>query len=189
MAEHKHHHRVFPWWMGFWLTNPLRRLNINPEKVLARFIKPGMRVLEIGPGMGFFTISLGKMVGEIGKVYALDIQDNMLKALQKRVSKKGLSGQVEVRKCQPDSLGIPELAGTFDAVLALFVLHEMPDRKKALVEVYASLKNNGLMILVEPSHVVQVKEFEESLQDAQSCGFKLGEKLNLKNAHGCVAIK
>ena len=50
--------RVCPWWLGYILVSPLRRLLLNPRELLAPYVKAGMTVLEPGPGMGFFTIEL-----------------------------------------------------------------------------------------------------------------------------------
>ena len=51
-------HRVCPWWMGYLLMCPLRRLGQNPDRMLAPFVATGMTVMEVGPGMGFFTLPL-----------------------------------------------------------------------------------------------------------------------------------
>jgi SAM-dependent methyltransferase len=49
---------VCPWWIGFPLASPARRLVQNPESIVEPFVKNNMRVLEIGPGMGFFTLAM-----------------------------------------------------------------------------------------------------------------------------------
>ncbi len=67
MAQH-----VCPWWLGYWLASPLRRLTVNPDAVVSPFVRPGMLVLEPGPGMGFFTLPLARLVGPKGRVVALD---------------------------------------------------------------------------------------------------------------------
>ena len=53
-------HRVCPWWLGYLLASPLRRLMANPRKLLAPYVHEGMTVLEPGPGMGFFTLELAR---------------------------------------------------------------------------------------------------------------------------------
>ena len=77
-------HRVCPWWLGYFLMNPLRRYGQNPAKILAPFIHEGMIVLEPGPGMGFFTLELARRVGKSGRVVAVDIQAKMLDRLKRR---------------------------------------------------------------------------------------------------------
>lgn len=85
-----HHEHVCPWWMGFFLASPLRRLIQNPEKLLKPFIKEGMHILEIGPGMGFFTLPMAHMVGPVGKIFAVDVQQQMLDHLSARAKKPAL---------------------------------------------------------------------------------------------------
>jgi len=79
---------VCPWWMGYLLANPVRRLFQNPEKILAPYINKGDKILEIGPGMGFFSIPMASMTGEKGKVYCVDLQPKMLAVLEKRGKKQ-----------------------------------------------------------------------------------------------------
>jgi tRNA G46 methylase TrmB len=81
---------VCPWYLGYLLASPLRRLFLNPEKILSTYVKEGMAVLEVGPGMGFFTLRLAKLVGETGQIICVDVQEKMLKNLRKRVDNAGL---------------------------------------------------------------------------------------------------
>ena len=59
-------HRVCPWWVGYILASPVRKLWQNPARILGPFVQPGMTVLEPGPGMGFFTLELARLVGPKG---------------------------------------------------------------------------------------------------------------------------
>ena len=61
MAQH-----VCPWWVGYLLANPIRRMMQDPEELLRPYLWSGMTVLEPGPGMGFFTIPVAQMIGETG---------------------------------------------------------------------------------------------------------------------------
>ena len=97
-------HAVCPWWIGYLLASPLRRLLQNPEELLAPHIRSGMAVLEPGPGMGFFTLPIARMVGEGGCVYALDVQRKMLNGLERRAQKSGLSARIRPRLVKADSL-------------------------------------------------------------------------------------
>ena len=55
MPDNNH---VCPWWMGYFLVNPMRRLRQNPDDIISPYVKEGMRVVEVGPGMGYFTIPM-----------------------------------------------------------------------------------------------------------------------------------
>ena len=71
-----------PWWLGYLLVTPLRRLKEDPARILAPHVQEGMTVLEPGPGMGFFTLELSRRVGPRGRVVAVDLQEEMLAALE-----------------------------------------------------------------------------------------------------------
>lgn len=60
--------RVCPWWLGYLLASPLRRLMVDPKKLLAPYVHEGMTVLEPGRGMGFFTLELARLVDASGRV-------------------------------------------------------------------------------------------------------------------------
>ena len=67
-----------PWWLGYSFDNPLRRIIHNPARMLGTMVEEGQTVVDIGCGLGFFTLALAQMVGAHGKVIALDIQSEML---------------------------------------------------------------------------------------------------------------
>jgi SAM-dependent methyltransferase len=119
-------HRVCPWWLGYLLASPLRRILIPLAKVLAGHVRPGMTVLEPGPGMGFFTLELARLVGASGRVIAVDIQPRMLDGLRRRAAKAGVLDRVDARLAAPDSLGLADLEGVVDFTLASAVVHELP---------------------------------------------------------------
>src|SRR5512140_3718249 len=103
--------RVCPPWIGRLLMNPLRRLIHNHEKILASLVSNGMTVLDIGPGMGFFTLPLAKMVGPNGKVVGVEVQESMLDGLQSRARAAQLAERIITRLCQPTSLGLDDFVG------------------------------------------------------------------------------
>ena len=60
-----------PWWLLFTLDNPLCRLVHDPQKILCPYVNDGDTVLNLGCGMGYFTLSLAELVGQGGRVIAL----------------------------------------------------------------------------------------------------------------------
>lgn len=72
---------ICPWWLCYSFDNPVRRLFHDPRKMLGGYLKPGMRVLDIGCGMGYFSLAMAKMVGVSGRVIALDLQGKTIEAL------------------------------------------------------------------------------------------------------------
>jgi uncharacterized membrane protein YphA (DoxX/SURF4 family) len=72
---------VCPWWGGYFIDNPLRRLIHDFETILGPYVKPGMTVLDVGCGMGFFSIGMALIVGLLTRLASLGIATNMVVAL------------------------------------------------------------------------------------------------------------
>ncbi len=164
------HSHVCPWWLGYLLISPLRRLIEKPERLLGPYVQPGMKVLEVGSGMGFFTLPVARMVGSEGRVLCVDVQPRMLAALVRRARRAGLTDRIEARQCDKARLGLDGQAGTFDLALLIHVLHELPDTETALEEIRAALKPEGRLILIEPAGHVTQEGFEAQLEVARAAG-------------------
>ncbi len=150
--------------------SPWRRWLQNPEKILGPYIKEGMKILEIGPGMGFFTLPIARMVGADGKVIAVDVQTKMLRSLERRADKTGLRHRIEARLCPAASLNIGDLADTIDFAIAFAVMHEIPDPKAALNDIAVALKAGGILLISEPKNHVSDDEFKRTISLARECG-------------------
>ena len=179
-------HHVCPWWMGYLLANPLRNLIQNPSKIVSPYVQQNMKVLDIGCGMGFFTIPMARMVGDTGRVYAVDLQYKMLKGLKKRAYKAGVIHCIEPRECETESLGLEDLKSQIGFVLLFAVIHEVPDPQKVFSEVCSVLKSNGSILFAEPSGHVPAEQYELSLQIARNCGLNISENLTIKNSHAVL---
>lgn len=167
---------VCPWYMGYLLANPLRKLMQSPRAILAPHVRSGYRVLEPGPGMGFFTLELARLVGPSGKVYAVDLEPRMLSALTRRAARAGVAAEVETRKASPSSLGIADLAGTIDFALAFAMVHELPDVDAFFAELALALKPGGRILLAEPNGHVDDAAFAGELQVAGRHGFSVVDR-------------
>jgi ubiquinone/menaquinone biosynthesis C-methylase UbiE len=131
-----------------------------------------MTVLEPGPGMGFFTLELARRVGPSGRVVAVDLQPRMLAALRRRAERAGLEDRIETRLAQGDSLGVEDLAGTANLVLAFSVLHELPDSGRFFAEVLPALAPGGRILVAEPTGHVKAADFEETMAAAARAGLR-----------------
>jgi SAM-dependent methyltransferase len=165
-----------PWWFGYFLLNPMRRLAQGPRRVLGPFVRPGMLVVEPGCGMGFFTLDLARMVSPRGHVVAIDLQEKMLEGLRRRAARAGLEGAIDVRLAQPDRLGIADLAGRVDLVLAFYVVHELREPAAFFAEVATALKPDGAVLVVEPPLHVSRAAFEASLAVAAEAGLVVRDR-------------
>jgi len=161
-----------PWWLCFTFDNPFRRLLQNPRKILKGMAGPGQTVLDIGCGMGYFSIPLAQIVGSSGAVTCVDLQQQMLDAARRRAERAGLAN-IKFHRCTTDSLGLTEQA---DFALTFWMVHEVPDKQRLLREIKDSLKPGGRLLLVEPQLHVSQKDFDATVSTALSAGFQIVER-------------
>jgi SAM-dependent methyltransferase len=171
---------VCPWWLGYFLASPLRRLEYNPGAIVAPYVREGMTVLEPGPGMGFFTVELARRVGPSGRVIAPDIQPKMLGALKRRLAKAGLLERVDARLVSRDSPGLDDLAGSVDFTLVFAMVHELPAPDRFFAEVAKASKPGAFLLLAEPTGHVKPPLFESELKMASQAGFDLVEQPSIR---------
>jgi SAM-dependent methyltransferase len=176
-------HRVCPWWLGYLLASPIRRILQDPAKVVAPFVREGMTVLEPGPGMGFFTLELARAVGPSGRVVAVDLQPRMLSSLKRRAARARLGERVDARLASPHSLSVADLAGTVDFTLAFALVHELPAVEAFFAEVASASKMGAGLLFAEPAGHVKPTDFEVELGAATRAGFKLVERPVIRRSH------
>ena len=164
---------VCPWWCCFTFDNFIRRRLQDPAKIIAGHITAGDTVLDIGPGQGYFTIPMARLVGDTGKVYAIDVQQSMLSRLMSKAEQHGVAGRIVPKLVAPDSLALDKQA---DFALAFWMVHEVPDRKRLLKEIYAALKPGKKFLIAEPLLHVSSQRFAETVAEACSIGFKIIEE-------------
>jgi ubiquinone/menaquinone biosynthesis C-methylase UbiE len=161
---------VCPWWLGYMLASPARRLLENPEKILSPFVREGMTVLEIGPGMGYFSLPLARMVGKNGRVICVDVQEKMLRSLQKRAAKAGLLERMTPILASEASFGVEGFAERIDLAFLHAVVHEVPDKGRLFEEVFRTMRPEGMVLFSEPNGHVAPGEFQKSVDLAKSKG-------------------
>ena len=155
----------------------IRRWLQNPKIILAPFVVEGMTVLDVGCGPGFFSIEIAKMVGNKGKVYSADLQEGMLQRLSHKIKGTDLEKRINLVKCDSDKINAP---GKADFILAVYIVHEVPDKKGFFKQLKDILNEKGQVLLVEPKLLhVSRKEFEATTSLAENIGFKIypGPKL------------
>ena len=130
-----------------WLDRPEREKEEDPEGALnAIGIRPGMIVADIGAGTGYMSLRLAKRVGPSGKVYANDIQPEMLSRLRQNADKAKLKNIETVLGSDVD----PKLpVGQLDLVLLVDVYHEFSQPQKMLRKIRETLKPAGRLVLLE----------------------------------------
>jgi len=174
LKDNKH---VCPWWLCFTFDNPLRKIIHDPIAILSPYVQQGDTVIDIGPGMGYFTIPLAMLVGSTGRVTAIDIQQKMLSALMARAQKKRVADKIKTHLAGPDSIGFNQKV---DFILAFWMMHEVPDQKKFLSEIRNIMKPEGLFLLVEPVIHVSRKNFARVIETAKELGFVIKESPKIR---------
>ncbi len=169
------------------LNNPLRRLVHNPRRLFGEYIHPGDTVLDLGCGGGFFTVDLARMVGEDGRVIAVDVQQEMLDFTRKTVEKKGVLDRVTLHLCRSDDLALDGVSANF--ALAFYLVHEIPDREAFFDQVARALKPGARFMLVEPKGHASPPLFEKILADAEAAGLKQERPLRIVMSRGVFLQK
>ena len=167
----------------FTFDNFLRKALQDPRKILAPFALEGKTVLDIGPGKGYFTIPLARMVGDAGRVVAADIQPAMLKALARRARRAGISERIRIHLSREDGLGVSQAA---DFALMFWMAHEVPEKARLFRDIKAILKPEGRILLVEPRIHVTGEQFEKTVALAVDAGFAVLDKPAIRLSRSVV---
>ena len=169
MTTDQQNTHVCPWWLAYTFDNPLRRLLHNSQKMLGKYVKPGQTAVDIGCGMGHFSIGMAKLVGPNGRVISVDLQPEMLDKVRSRAEQQGLQDRITLHRPQPDSLGLDE---SVDFVLAFWMVHEVPHREAFLAEVRDLLKPEARFLVAEPKFHVSASDFQKTVALARSVGLE-----------------
>ncbi len=138
--------RPMPYTLIKWLDIPGRTLVAGAPSVLAEMgIGAGQRVLEIGPGTGFYSIEAARRVSPTGHLVCVDVQHRMLA----RIREKLAAGSLDADLVQSDAAALPLASGQFDHVFMVGVLGEIPNHETALAEIRRVLKAGGRLSVSE----------------------------------------
>ncbi len=158
-----------PYSQRFWVEAP------HPVITRARLReilepKPGERVLEIGPGTGYYTLDLAEWVGPEGTVEIFDLQQEMLDHTIRRARERGLWN---VNPTQGVAQELPYEENSFDAAILITTLGEIPDQDAALREAARVLRPGGRLIVGElfgDPHMVALRSLRRR---AEASGLRL----------------
>ena len=177
---------VCPWQIVPLFDNLLRPLVHNPRKLFGDYVKSGMTVLDIGCGRGFASLRLARLVGEEGLVISADLQPEMLEMVRHRARKSGLSQIIRVHLCEADRIGISD---ELDFAVALFMVHEVPDSRALLEELFSLLRPGGRLFVAEPLVHVSRRDFDRTVAQAEEIGFEVLERPAIFIGRAVVFIK
>lgn len=167
-----------------WLDRSEREREEQPGKALDLMdIRPGMTVADVGAGTGYMTLRIAKRVGPSGKVYANDIQPEMLDKLDDNARRANLNNIETVLGSEAD----PKLpAGRMDMVVMVDVYHELSRPEEMLQAIRRSLKPDGRLVLVEykkedpsipirPDHKMSLSDIKT---EVEAEGYKLDKVID-----------
>jgi ubiquinone/menaquinone biosynthesis C-methylase UbiE len=177
------HGRLFPPENLGLLEGPDRHLWQRPDDIMdALGIGEGSVVADLGAGSGWFTIRLARRVGPNGKVYAEDIQSQMIESIDRRVRREGLQRTVETKLGTPTDPRLPP--GRLNAALIVNAYYEMEQPVVLLRNVARSLKPDGLIGIVDfkkdgfgPGPPMDERvDPERIIRDASAVGLRLVDR-------------
>jgi ubiquinone/menaquinone biosynthesis C-methylase UbiE len=129
------------------LQSKERRQNLPPDRVLAKIgLQPGQNFIDIGCGVGYFSLPASKILGPKGRVYALDTSEEMTEFLKSEL--KALSIE-NVQVANSTEYGFPLKDAAGEMLLMSMVLHEVEDKRRFLQEARRTLKSGGKIIIIE----------------------------------------
>jgi ubiquinone/menaquinone biosynthesis C-methylase UbiE len=172
-----------PWWLTYTFDNPLRRLLHDPAAVVGPYVRTGMRVADIGCGMGFFTATLASLVGEAGRVQAVDLQPQQLARTRRRCAEAGVVGRVDFIQATETALG---LVPPLDFVLAFWMVHEVADAKRLLAEVEQCLVPGGRMLVAEPRLHVSASALATTAAAGRRVGLTVSPVAGVRLSHALL---
>ncbi len=165
---------------------------MDPQRIAGHFgVTPGMKIADFGSGAGYFTIILGKIVGENGVVSAIDIMDSALETLRAKAKAEGLRNIETVRSNLEIQGGSGLNNDSQDMVLLANILFQNPDKAPIIAEAKRVLKPNGNLIVIDwqkgtngfgPPDNLRTSS-EEMRQLVVGNGFQFANEIDAGNFH------
>ncbi len=194
-------------WMRFYFLSPhlraskgLFRYNTSmfsePASNLAKLgLHDGMKVVDLGAGSGFYSIEASRLVGSSGRVYAVDVQKDLLERLRSHAGSQGVRN-IEVVWGNVEKIGGTKLREAIaDRVIASNVLFQIEKPDDFCLEIKRILKPGGKVLLVDwsestPLTPQNVVPFIKAQTLFEKSGFKLEQSFNAGDHHyGMVFIR
>jgi SAM-dependent methyltransferase len=122
-------------------------------------------------------------------VVAVDLQPKMIAGLKRRAAKAGLLDRIDARLTSAETMGLSDLRGRVDFILAFAMVHEFPDANHFFGEAAEAAKPGAHLLLAEPRGHVNDQNFQGELAAAASAGFRLSDQLSIRHSHAALLYK
>ena len=131
-------------------------------------LAPGERVLEVGPGTGYYSLDVARQIAPEGRLDVVDLQQPMLDELMRRAAKLGAANVVAT---QGDARDLPFPDASFDVAFLVATLGEILDRDRALGELHRVLKPGGRLVVGEGQPDPHMLTIDDLRRRAEAMGF------------------
>jgi ubiquinone/menaquinone biosynthesis C-methylase UbiE len=167
-----HGRGTYPHQLAFLLDVPLRRLVLSPRQLAERLhLREDSRVLELGPGPGFFSVEIARRLPR-GRLVLFDLQREMLLKAGRKLERAHLCNTL---RTQGDARALPYRDATFDVVVLVAVIGEVPDPPACLREIRRVLRPGALLSVTEQPGDPDFTPLPELQTMAEAVGFQLAE--------------
>jgi len=177
-----------------WLERPEREVEENTSLLIKNLnLKPGMHIADIGAGSGYYTRLLSKRIGN-GKVYAVDVEPQMISYLNERIKEEKLANIVTVQGSET-AVSLPP--STIDMMLLVDVYHEFSFPYEMGLSMFNALKPNGKLVLVEfrsednnvPIKTIHKMSEAQAIKELKAVGFRLEKNINNLPWQHCMVFE
>jgi ubiquinone/menaquinone biosynthesis C-methylase UbiE len=177
-----------------WLERPERELEENSSQLLKNMnIRPGMVIADIGAGSGYYTVRLSKLTGN-GKVYAVDVEPEMIKYLDQRATKDNLKNVITILGSEQN---VHLAANSINLMLLVDVYHEFAYPYEMGRSMLEALKPGGLLYLVEfraedptvPIKNVHKMSEKQAMKELEAAGFEFVRNMNNLPWQHCMVFR
>lgn len=155
------------------LESRLRLLLQNPGRILKGYIHPGMTVLDLGCGTGYFSLEIAKLLEKRGKVIAADVQKGMLDVLKHKSEYSELQNQIQIHNNPENTLNLTEKV---DFILAFYAFHEMKYLDSIIFELQELLTYETKVFISEQKFHVSKYTFNTIVQKMENIGLEIWKR-------------
>jgi protein-L-isoaspartate O-methyltransferase len=187
--------QVMSHWGIDWLERPEREMEENTTQLISNLrLKKGMQVADIGAGSGYHVALMSPLVGVEGKVFAVDVEPEMIRFIQERIKMEKRNNVVPVLGTE-HSVKLPE--STIDLMLLVDVYHEFAYPYEMALSMHSALKPGGKLVLVEfrsEDPLVPIKEIhkmsqQQAVKELKSAGFKFIQNISNLPWQHCMVFE
>lgn len=155
------------------LESRLRLILQNPRKILKKYVRSGMTVLDLGCGTGFFTLEIAKLLNKDGRVIASDVQKGMLDFLKQKLRNSELQRLIEIHNNPESTLCLIERV---DFIFAFYSFHEMKYIDSIIRDLTRIVKPETMIFISEQKFHVSKSAFNKIIEKMEFNGFEICER-------------